>query len=409
VLTARAIEALKPESTPFRVPDLRSPGLALRVAPSGLKSWDLSYRVSGSAKVKRLSLGRYGDPGASLEEARVRAGQLTGAARQGVDLVARELEAREAKARSMTLGKLVELYLAGRVTSRLRSAPSVARILRRVLEPLAGMHAADVRRRDLSPLLEAIAARGRVRSAGNARQLIGGLFKWAETQDYVSSDPTKGLPTFDLGTPRDRVLEADEIRLLWFWLETLSPAVADALRIQLLIGARIGEIVGMTTKEIDRDRWVWTLPAARSKNKHKRTTPLVGLARQIIEARIEAADDDDRLFSSETGAALTSVSIGTALFIRRSRLPIALFRTHDLRRTAATMMFELGIAKDTIGMIVGHGAEDDRSARTLIRHYLKSDLVERKARALEAWEARLKTILDIEPQANVVLFQVGQK
>jgi integrase len=376
------------------VPDVRSPGLAIRVAPSGLKTWNLSYRLRGSAKVKRLSLGRYGDPGASLEEARARAGELTGSARQGIDLIADEAEKREEKARAMTLGKLVDLYLAGRVTGRLRSAASVARILRRVLEPLAGMHAADVRRRDLSPLLEAIAARGRARSAGNARQLIGGLFTWAEKQDIVVTNPTKGLATFDSGTPRDRVLDADEIRALWPWLETLSPGVADALRVQLLIGARIGEVGGMTVQEVDRDKWVWTLPAARSKNKRVRITPLVGLARQIIEARITAAGDDGRLFSSETGAAQTSAGIGTALFIRRSRLPIALFRSHDLRRTAATMMFELGIPKDTIGAIVGHGAEDDRGSRTLIRHYLKSDIITRKTHALEAWDARLRASAD---------------
>ena len=322
---------------------------------------------------------------------------MTGAARQGVDLIADEAEKREAKARAMTLGKLVDLYLARRVTGRLRSAASVARILRRVLEPLAGMHAADVRRRDLSPLLEAIAARGRARSAGNARQLISGLFTWAEKQDIVATNPTKGLATFDSGTPRDRVLDADEIRALWPWLETLPPGVADALRVQLLIGARIGEVGGMTVQEVDRDKWVWTLPAARSKNKRARMTPLVGLARQIIEARITAAGDDDRLFPSETGAALTSASIGTALFTRRSRLPIALFRSHDLRRTAATMMFELGIAKDTIGAIVGHGAEDGRGSRTLIRHYLKSDIITRKTHALETWDAHFQAILEDEP------------
>ena len=36
-LTARAIEALKPEGAPYRVPDERCRGLAMRVAPSGVK------------------------------------------------------------------------------------------------------------------------------------------------------------------------------------------------------------------------------------------------------------------------------------------------------------------------------------------------------------------------------------
>jgi integrase len=408
-LTAKAIEAFKPDVEPYRWSDTRASGLAIRVATSGEKTWDCFYRVKGSPKVKRLSLGRYDDPGASLEEARARANELTSAARQGVDLIAQELEAREAKARSMTLGKLVELYVSRQVAGRLRSAADVERTLRRVLSPLAAMHAADIKRRDLAPLLEAIAARGRERAAGNAKQLIGGMFRWAEKQDIVSADPTKGLPTYDLGTPRDRVLDEDELRLFWAWLPALPLADADALRVQLHTGARIGEIAGMTAKAVDRDKWLWTLPASDSKNGKSRVTPLVGLARTIIAARIDDAGDGP-LFVSEAGAALTSNSIGTTLYNRRDKLPIAVVRTHDLRRTAASMMYAIRIARDTIGAIVGHGSDDgDRGSRTLIRHYLKSDLIERKTRALEEWDARLKAIIANEPQPNVVPLRGGQR
>lgn len=103
-LTAKFIEALKPDAVPYLVKDTRTRGLVLRVAQSGEKSWDRSYRVKGQQKLKHASGGRYGDPGASLEEARARSNELTAAARQGVDLIAQELEAREAKARAMTLG-----------------------------------------------------------------------------------------------------------------------------------------------------------------------------------------------------------------------------------------------------------------------------------------------------------------
>jgi hypothetical protein len=66
-LTGQKAESFRPETAPYRVPDARAKGLALRVAPSGGKSWDLSYRVKRSGKVKRLSLGRVGD--VSLEGA----------------------------------------------------------------------------------------------------------------------------------------------------------------------------------------------------------------------------------------------------------------------------------------------------------------------------------------------------
>jgi len=88
-LTHRSIEALRPGEAPYRVSDQRCIGLAVRVAPSGLKTWDLAFRIRGSGKVRRVSLGRVAD--VSLEKARDRANELTSAARAGRDLLADEV------------------------------------------------------------------------------------------------------------------------------------------------------------------------------------------------------------------------------------------------------------------------------------------------------------------------------
>ena len=45
LLTHRTIETLRPAEAPYRVTDTRCKGLAVRVAPSGVKTWDLAYRT----------------------------------------------------------------------------------------------------------------------------------------------------------------------------------------------------------------------------------------------------------------------------------------------------------------------------------------------------------------------------
>ena len=82
LLTHRTIETLRPAEAPYRVPDQRCKGLAVRVAPSGVKTWDLAYRIRGTGKTRRLSLGRTTDVG--LEQARERANELTSAARNNI-------------------------------------------------------------------------------------------------------------------------------------------------------------------------------------------------------------------------------------------------------------------------------------------------------------------------------------
>jgi integrase len=60
---------------------------------------------------------------------------------------------------------------------------------------------------------------------------------------------------------------------------------------------------------------------------------------------------------------VTSAHIGHYLLTRRATLPIAVFTSHDLRRTFATMLAEMGIALDLVAAIVGHesGGKDTRT------------------------------------------------
>ena len=401
LLTHRSIEALRPAEAPYRVPDQRCKGLAVRVAPSGVKTWDLAYRIRGTGKMRRLSLGRTTDVG--LEQARERANELTSAARSGRDLIDEEGEARDAAASRITVGSLINLYLRRRVVGRLRTAKSIESRLRRTLAPILERYAADICRRDIRAILDSIVDRGQGREAEKRRQVCTAMFRWALSQDIVAADPTAGLEAYDRGTPRDRVLTVEEIETLWRWLDTdaLSLEAADILKLELLTGARCGEVAGLRAEEIDRQKWTWTLPPSRSKNGRQRVTPIVGLAREILERRL-AGIEKGPLFLLEKGVVVTSAHIGHYLLTRRSTLPIAVFTSHDLRRTFATMLAEMGIALDLVAAIVGH-ASGGTGSRTLVRHYVHTDMLERKAHALRAWDERLKGIVMGREPAKVML------
>jgi integrase len=168
--------------------------------------------------------------------------------------------------------------------------------------------------------------------------------------------------------------------------------MADALRLQLCLGSRIGEASGIVASEVDHEKWLWTLPAARSKNKRLRVTPIVGLARKILQDRLRRTKRGP-LFVNETGRALRSNDIGSAIVTRRKRIPLAHFVSHDLRRTVATELIDLGITYDVVAAVIGH-EQGDKNTRTLVKHYVRSDLVPQKRVALEAWDARLRGIIE---------------
>jgi len=400
LLTHRGVEALRPGEVPYRVTDQRCKGLAVRVAPSGVKTWDLAYRIRGTAKTRRLSLGRTTD--VSLERARERANELTSAARGGRDLIGEEGEAKDAAASRITVGALIDLYLRRRVIGRLRTAKTIESRLKRTLTPILQQYAADICRRDIRELLDAMVDQGKGREAEKRRQVCTAMFRWAWKQDVVEADPTAGLEVYDRGIPRDRVLTVEEIEALWRWLESdaLSLEAADILKLELALGARCGEISGLRAEEIDRQKWIWTLPASRSKNGRQRVTPIVGVAHDILAKRLEGVETGP-LFLLEKGVVVTSAHIGHYLLTRSNRLPIAKFSSHDLRRTLATMLTEMGVALDLVAAIIGHES-GGKDTRTLVRHYVHTDMLERKALALKAWDDRLKGIVMGEETAKVV-------
>ena len=85
----------------------------------------------------------------------------------------------------------------------------------------------------------------------------------------------------ELPQSRDRVLSDAELATLWNGLVDALPrslTVQHIIRLCLLTGQRVGEAAGIEASEIDAGKMLWTIPAARSKNKHSHAVPLTGLA-----------------------------------------------------------------------------------------------------------------------------------
>ena len=406
-LTAKAIEAMKGDSADaYRVPNSRCRGLALRVAADGGKTWGVAYQIKGKG-VRRLSLGRYEDVG--LEAARERANDITSAARKGRDLVADKAAKHDEREQSFTVERLIDEYLKRRVTGRLRTAGEIELRLKRTLKPMMTRKAVDIRRRDLRKLFDAAADRGFTREPGQRQQTVGAMFKWAVAQDIIESNPADGLSSYSRNQPRNRVLDEDEFRKLWRWLDVeknISTKTSSILKLQLCFGARCSEVAGMRANEFDTDRkgrLLWTLPAERSKNKRARVTPILGLALEILTTYLDHAHNNDILFENEAGKPLYSGLIGQQLRQRLDRLPIAKFSTHDLRRTVATMMTsQLSLSLELVAAVVGH-TTGGAQTQTLVRHYVHDDFVDRKAIGLAQWDRRLRQILAGEAGKVVAL------
>jgi len=281
----------------------------------------------------------------------------------------------------MTVADLIGSYLT--LARGLRSAGEIERRLRfDVLPVIGGIELAKLHRRDVHRVLDRAIERGAPATARRLFTNMRTLVRFGVGRGYLDHDIMSGMKA---AAPkvRDRWLNDDEIRLLWHaWPEVVGDEIALALKLALVTGQRIGEVLGITTSEIDLARAVWTLPAERSKNKFSHTIPLTPMALDLIA---QAKVIDGRLFRASV------VKVAQTITRWRHRLPVTGWTSHDLRRTCCTHMAMLGISPLIIGNVVNH--RGTTRATVTLSTYVAYSFDREKREALEMWADRLAGIV----------------
>ena len=164
-----------------------------------------------------------------------------------------------------------------------------------------------------------------------------------------------------------------------------------ALKLCLVTAQRRAEVSGMRRSEIE-DGW-WTLPAERSKNGRAHRVPLSPLAKELINK----ASGDDFLFPSPLkNQAIQPSTLTNAVTKNRHCFDTERFSTHDLRRTAATRMAEIGISRFDIAKVLNH---TDQEVTAIYDRWAYDA---EKKKALLKWARRLQNILDEKVTDKVV-------
>lgn len=406
-LNDKRVRGEKPRATAYDVRDGR--GLVLRVLPSGTKAW--CYIYGTDAGKRRVTLGQYGQGEGfmSLADAREAAEKLRKLRRNGRDPVAGR---RARPGEDISFAELVEQYLEKYAKPRKRSWKEDDRILRALVDgvkrdsgkgyafaPWGPRKAASIERRDILDWLDFLVdERGLGAGANRQLAIVRKCFRWALGRDLVQTSPCLAVAPPAAEEKRDRVLTDRELRHVWTALTTakkMAPSTKLALRLAFCTGQRIGEILSMRWADIDGD--VWTIPAERSKNGMGHRVPLPRRAKALLaEWKLEKRRSDEWVFPARNKAASgpqRSGSVDHALAAHRDEetkatLGIPYWRPHDARRTVASGLASLGVDRTTIGKVLNH-AEPGVTAI-----YDRHGYDDQKRDALDAWDRRLRSILE---------------
>jgi integrase len=287
------------------------------------------------------SIGKFGSPW-TVETARNEAKRLLGIVVTGVDPCAQSLSAE-------TFGTEVERYLLRKQTSlKPRSFVEAQRNLQKHSVPLHKLPLGDIDRRTIAVLLGQVETASGPIARNRLRSSLSAFFAWAIQEGLTETNPVQGTGKADEGDSRDRVLTQEELRKLWHGLS--DGPFSEIVRLLLLTGQRRNEIGRLQWSEIDLPRKLIVLAPDRTKNGRRHEVPLSTQALAVIE-RTPRRNSSGFLFSEK--GAFGNWSKAKAELDQRIQI-IQSWRLHDLRRSAASYMGEIGVQPHHIEAILNH-------------------------------------------------------
>jgi integrase len=326
---------------PGRVPVLYHTDLAwlkLLVLPSGVKSWVFMRRHDG--RLVKKTLGRIEEM--TPDEAREKV--LVMVSPGGLD----KLPDR------MAFAELWARWKSARMPYwRRNTANAVDQGGARMLAELGRLRLCDIDAEFVGRLHRSIGERsGRV-SANRSMELANTCWLWGARHAGINGkNPFAGIEHFR-EERRRRILHGEEMRRFMTALESLEGRAAwarDWIRLALLTGARMSNLLWMRWDEIDMEKCVWTIPEEKFKGGRRHLVPLLPEAMEILKRRqAEKAGDRQHVFRYRSQNNLRAHFYDVC-----GQAGITDLTVHDLRRTVGSHLAAAGVPMPTIAEILGH-------------------------------------------------------
>jgi integrase len=356
--------------------------LRLRRASGGriLRHWIFQYRQHG--RTRRMIIGSADAviPAQALQRVR----KLRAEVELGGDPQAKKAERREKD--SLTLRSVVSDYLAQKTGVK----EGTLRMLRTYLEgplylkPLHGVPLDRISRKDIAARLLAVSKASGAPTAIAFRSALSSLFVWAMRMGLTEHNPV--VNSFKPPTPesRDRVLTDSELAAIWNALE--DDDYAKVIKLLVCTGCRRAEVGGMKWTEFRDDMSTWGLPKERAKNAKEHKLPVTPLMAGIIES-IPRRDGFDLLFGRKHG--FTGWSIGKRALDKK--LDLRPWTHHDIRRSVATGMANIGVQPHVVEQILNHQSGHKRGPAGIYNRSVYSNEVRA---ALALWSNHLRALIE---------------
>lgn len=365
-------------------------GLYLQITSSGSRTWIFRYRSPFTKKLRYMGLGA--TRAVTLSEARTKATAQRALLSNGIDPIqARDEEAARKvmeAASVITFAECASTYIKSHKAGwkSQKHAEQWTNTIETYCGPVIG--ALPVQAVDtglLLKVLEPIWAK-KPETASRLRGRIENILDWARARGYRHGEnPARWKGHLNQLLPalarKSRVkhhsaLPYEQVGEFVARLRAQDSVGALALEFTILTAARTGEVIGAKPEEIDLERAVWTIPAARMKAGREHRVPLspraVEIARSALDLRgvyLFRGTKNDRPLSQMTMLAVLG------------RMGCRDITVHGFRSSFRDWASEqTAWPREVCEMALAHTITDKTEAA-----YRRGDLFEKRRKLMDSW------------------------
>lgn len=428
-ISKSTIDKLTPGKSTVYLWDDELSGFGFKVTPAGHKTYLLQYRMGGrDAPTRRIKIGDHGEwtPHKAREEAKRLRAQVT----LGIDpLEGRRVRRKEAVAKRAAEMDAEQLAKRLRVSTlvdewvdamtaligtdngpRPRTVEFYSSTARKHIVPAIGdKPLPEVTKAEFRAMLKAIPA-GSQALRRSVYATTSALCAWALEDQLIEANPLAGVKPPKAVSARDRALSQEELAIVWQASHQLRPVHRVFYRLLILTGQRREEVAGLQWSELDRAAALWTLPAERAKNGNLHLVPLSPMAVAQLDAiggsRWPRSGPVLSLDGKRSIAGFSKLrkELDAAIAKVMADMPdppeFKPWRVHDLRRTLATGMQQLGVRFEVTESILNHVSGSKAGVAGVYQTY---DWAIEKREALDKWaEEKIAPFISAPAPAQTV-------
>lgn len=250
-------------------------------------------------------------------------------------------------------------------------------------QPLHDRPLASIRRADIATRLQEISQGSGKHAAVRARRMLSSVFAWAVAEGMVDANPVTGTRPAAEEVRRERVLSSSELAAIWKGVS--DDDFGRIIKLLMLTGMRRSEVAEMRWSELDLDGAMWRLPGSRTKNKRPHEVPLSHAAIEILQ-QVAQRSERDLVFGNGSGGFSGFSKSKKAL---DDELGLEDWHIHDLRRTAATGMADLGVLPHVVEAALNHVSGHKAGVAGI---YNRATYSPEKRDALDRWGREIERI-----------------